>query len=157
QATPAEVRRAWRRTLDIVRLRPEFEQTGQIADEHAVPRYLVLDRSNPGSIVASVATARENFRSVREHLSSEVWESVNRFHHDMQARDLHRDLDGQPYALYDLVKNRCQTLAGVAAQTMPRDDGYRFMVMGWMLERAVMTTRLVSVRYPTLAQDAYDS
>jgi uncharacterized alpha-E superfamily protein len=31
------------------------------------------------------------------------------------------------------------------------------MVIGWMLERAVMTTRLVNVRFPTLAHEAYDS
>jgi uncharacterized alpha-E superfamily protein len=156
-ATTGEVRRAWRRTVDIVRLRKEFERRDDTPDERAVPQFLVLDRANPGSIVACVATARENFRSVREQLSSEVWESVNRFHHQLQGRNLHRDLDGEPYALYDLIKNRCQTLAGVAAQTMPRDDGYRFMVIGWMLERALMTTRLVNVRYPTLAHDEYDS
>jgi uncharacterized alpha-E superfamily protein len=156
-ATTGEVRRAWRRTLDILRLRKEFERRDEIADERGVPRFLVLDRANPGSIIASVATARENFRSVREQLSSEVWESVNRFHRQLQIRNLQGDLDGEPYALYDFVKNRCQTLAGVAAQTMPRDDGYRFMVIGWMLERAVMTTRLVSVRYPTLAHDSYDA
>jgi uncharacterized alpha-E superfamily protein len=156
-APPAEVRRAWRRTLDILRLRKQFERRDETADERAVPRFLVLDRANPGSIVSSVATARENFRSVREQLSSEVWESINGFHRHLQARDLQRDLDGEPYALYELVRNRCQTLAGVAAQTMPRDDGYRFMVIGWMLERATITARLVSVRYPTLAHDAYDS
>ena len=87
-ATTGEVRRAWRRTLDILRLRKEFEHRDEIADERAVPRFLVVDRANPGSIVSSVATARENFRSVREQLSSEVWESVNRFHHEMQARNL---------------------------------------------------------------------
>jgi uncharacterized alpha-E superfamily protein len=157
QATSDEIRTAWGSTLDILRLRDEFDETADVVDERSVPRFLVLDRSNPGSIVSSVATARENFRSVREQLSSEVWEAVNRFHNDLQRRDLGGDVDGEPYRLYDFVKNRCQTLAGVAAQTMPRDDGYRFMVIGWMLERAIMTTRLVSVRYPTLTPDAYDS
>ena len=51
------------------------------------------------------------------------------------------DLDQQPYALYSMVKHRCQTVAGVAAETMPRDDGWRFLQTGWMLERAEMMCR----------------
>ena len=46
-----------------------------------------------------------------------------------------------------MVKRRCQHLAGVAAETMPRDDGWRFLQIGWMLERAEMTCRLLDVRY----------
>ena len=49
------------------------------------------------------------------------------------------------------MKRRCQTVAGVAAETMPRDDGWRFLMLGWMLERAEMTCRLLDVRYGELA------
>ena len=41
-------------------------------------------------------------------------------------------------------------IAGVAGETMPRDDGWRFFMLGWMLERAEMTCRLLDVRYSQL-------
>jgi uncharacterized alpha-E superfamily protein len=34
---------------------------------------------------------------------------------------------------------------------MPRDEGYRFMLLGLLLERAEMTCRILSVRYARLA------
>jgi uncharacterized alpha-E superfamily protein len=110
----------------------------------------VSDRDNPGSIVGAVARARENLRSVRELVSTELWESVNRFHLDMRARNLRADIEAEPYQLYAFVKERCQMVAGAAAETMPRDDGWRFLQIGWMLERAEMTCRLLDVRYSQL-------
>ena len=49
------------------------------------------------------------------------------------------------------MKRRCQMITGVAAETMSRDDGWRFFVLGWMLERAEMTCRLLNVRYGELS------
>ena len=43
-------------------------------------------------------------------------------------------------------------VAGVAAETMSRDDGWRFLMLGWMLERAEMTCRLLNVRYGELVR-----
>jgi uncharacterized alpha-E superfamily protein len=34
---------------------------------------------------------------------------------------------------------------------MPRDEGYRFLMLGWLLERAEMTCRLLAVRYARMA------
>jgi len=48
------------------------------------------------------------------------------------------------------VKRSCQHPAGAAGETMPRDEGWRFLMLGWMLERAEMTCRLLDVRYSQL-------
>ena len=40
---------------------------------------------------------------------------------------------------------------GVASETMSRDDGWRFLMLGWMLERAEMSCRLLNVRYGELS------
>ena len=157
QVAGDETRNAWNAVLDILQARTEFDLHGQQPDETAVCKFLVLDRANPGSIASAVAAARENFRTVREHLPTEMWENVNRFHLELQARNLDADLAGEPYVLYDLVKVRCQTLGGVAAQSMPRDESYSFLRLGWMIERALITCRLLNVNYPTLSYDHYDA
>ena len=157
QATPTQARHHWGRLLDILRLRSDFDELiGGEPDEAAVLRFLLVERRNPGSIVSAVASVRENFRALREQLPSELWEQANRFHLELTQRDLAGDIARQPYGLYDLVKLRCQTLAGIIAQSMPRDDGYCFLVTGSMLERALMTGRLLAVRYPGLTHATFD-
>ncbi len=145
EASPTEAARAWSDVLAVLRLSADFATRG--CDAVSVTEFLVSDESNPGSIVAAVGRARENLRSVRELVTTELWESVNRFHLDMRARNLRVDIEDQPYELYALVKRRCQMVVGVATETMPRDDGWRFLQIGWMLERAEMTCRLLDVRY----------
>jgi uncharacterized alpha-E superfamily protein len=146
EATSFEARRSWRDLLVVLSLDAEFAAGGRDLDGPSVAEFLVLDETNPGSIVSSVGRARENVRSLREQVSTELWEAVNRFHLDLRARDLRSDVE-QPYRLVSMVKQRCQTLAGVAAETMARDDGWRFLQIGWMVERAEMTCRLLDVRY----------
>jgi uncharacterized alpha-E superfamily protein len=146
ESTSFEARRSWQDLLVVLSLDAEFVASGNELTGAGVAQFLVLDESNPGSIVACVGRARENVRSLREQVSTELWEAVNRFHLDLRARDLRSDVE-QPYRLVAMVKRRCQTLAGVAAETMPRDDGWRFLQVGWMLERAEMTCRLLDVRY----------
>ena len=49
-----------------------------------------------------------------------------------------------------MVRTQCQAIAGVANETMPRDEGWNFLSLGWMLERSIMTLRLLLVRYSQL-------
>ncbi len=147
ESAPAEEERAWRDLLAVLNLSDTFEAGGpRAATAESVSAFLVLDPVNPGSIVSSVARARENARSVRELISTEFWEALNTFFLELTSRDLGLDLAQQPYELYGMVKRRCQTASGVASETMPRDDGWRFLRIGWLLERAEMTCRLLNVR-----------
>lgn len=141
-----EARRAWLDLLEVLTLDHAFRQQHDHVSARTVSRFLVMDPSNSGAIVPTVGRARENARSVRELLSTELWEAINTFWLELQRRDLERDLDHQPYALYRLVKRRCQEVSGTAAETIAHDDGWRFILLGGMLERAQLTCRLLDVR-----------
>jgi uncharacterized alpha-E superfamily protein len=137
----------WRELVKVLHLEQAFDARGIECAEAPVSEFLALDDRSGGSIVASIACARDNARTVRERISTELWEAINTLHLELRARDLRADLQRQPYELYRIVKARCQMITGVAAETMPRDDGWRFLVLGRMLERAEMTCRLLSVRW----------
>ncbi|MEA3018638.1 MAG: hypothetical protein QOI47_162 [Actinomycetota bacterium] len=142
----AEAQRTWSELLDVLSLRPAFEATDDHVSARSVTRFLVLDPTNPGAIVSSVGRARENARSIRELLSTELWETINTFWLELMELDLAAGIEHQPYELYRLVKRRTQEIAGTAAETMPHDDGWRFLLLGWMLERAMIVCRLINVR-----------
>jgi uncharacterized alpha-E superfamily protein len=150
ESPASEASRAWQDLLDVLQVSDAFAGSGRSLDAEGVSEFLVLEESIPVSIISCVARTRENGRSVRELVSSELWQTINSFYLDLQARDLRADLVRNPHELYGTVKLRCQTIYGVASETMPRDDGWRFMMLGRMLERAEMTCRLLNVRYAQL-------
>jgi uncharacterized alpha-E superfamily protein len=150
-----ESERAWRDLLKVLRCESGFDALGQSATSEAVNRFVMCDRDHPDSVVRCVEAARENARSVRELIPTELWQSLNLFYLAMQGRDLAGELDEQPYDLYEMVKQRCQTVAGVMSDTMARDDGWRFATIGRYLERAQMVCRLLAIRYQNLGDVSF--
>jgi uncharacterized alpha-E superfamily protein len=148
ESASVEVEASWAQLLDVMHLRALYGE--RQVDPASVVRFLVLDRDNPGSVTSSVERARENARSVRELISSELWEAVNDLHLALRSRDLARDLADQPSELFGMVRRASMTIYGVASETMPRDEGWRFMALGRLLERAEMTCRLIDARYGQL-------
>lgn len=138
---------AWSDLLAVLYL----DEEGADIDPRQIGRFLVADRANPGSIVAIVARLRENARGVREWLTLELWEEINAFHLELSAMDLDRALQMRPYALCDLVRRRCETIIGVATAAMPRTEGYQFLTLGQLLERAGITARLLAIWQARLA------
>jgi uncharacterized alpha-E superfamily protein len=149
ESPPDDESMAWSELLKVLYLDTSFGE-GKL-DREAVSSYLVTDRENPGSIYSAVARARENARGLRDRISTELWEAINRFYLELGRPDLGSMVIHRPYEVFRTVKSQCQLISGVASQTMPRDEGYRFIVLGWMLERAEMTCRLLAVRYAGLS------
>lgn len=147
-----EVGRSWDQLLEVLHLRAPWAERGlgPTSDVQAVVRFLVLDPENPGSIAAATARARENVHSVRELVSSELWEAVNGLHLELRSRDLENEVAEQPSELLRMVRNAAMAIYGVASETMPRDAGWRFLALGRLIERAEMTCRLIDVRYGQL-------
>jgi uncharacterized alpha-E superfamily protein len=150
EAMPWEAERSWNDLLKVLWLDRPFAELERTVRAATVSEFLVFDPDSPGAIVSAVGSARENARAARELISSELWEAINAFHLELRARNLRADVEARPHELYGFVKRSCQMISGVAAETMPRDDSWRFLQLGWMLERAEMTCRLLDVRYSQL-------
>lgn len=108
-------------------------------------RSLIFDTSLPFSIRSTVMKARENTRGTRELVSAEVWEAVNSLHLELQRSASVPIHDDRPYDVLRLAKSWGQTFSGAIYTTMARDDGFRYIVVGQMLERAVTTIRTLQV------------
>ena len=112
--------------------------------------FLVADRTNPGSVISAVATARENIRTLQEKVSRELWEALNGLYLDLFSRDLVADLADQPFEIHAHVRRGCQGVSGIIEETMSHNDGYRFLTLGRMVERAIVTCRLLRVSFTKL-------
>ncbi|MCU1456022.1 MAG: hypothetical protein JWL73_114 [Actinomycetia bacterium] len=110
-----------------------------------VTELLAYDRDFPGSIARAITEAWNNARGARESISSEMWEVLNSTHTDL-GRHIGRPSGPARHDFFLWVKERTTMLSGLADSTLSRDDGWRFFVIGRNLERADMTTRLLSAR-----------
>jgi uncharacterized alpha-E superfamily protein len=117
------------------------------ADARAATNALVFDRCNPSSIVSCVGAARENARQVRESLTSDMWEEINRLY--LSIRDMNNDRmwDAGPHAFLHGVQRGAQMLAGVADSTMNHGEGWQFIRLGRFIERTMSVAWLLEAHF----------
>lgn len=124
--------------------------------EETVVSFLLSDLTHPGSVVASVAQAREDLRVARTMVPRRTWEIVNELH--LWVRETRRDgVDRRTrLAWCEEVIRRCHLVAGSVYATMTRDDAYSFLEIGRFVERADMTTRVLDVEAEILVAGVDD-
>ncbi len=122
------------------------------AAEGHVVKFMLADDENPGSILSSIRSARENARTIRDIIPREAWEQINELH--LKAREnLASGLSPKwRYAFLSEVILSIQMISGILNGGMSHDAGYEFMSIGCNLERADMTTRIIDVRSLNLSQ-----
>src|SRR5262245_3050615 len=83
------------------------------ATREKVLQFLTFDNANPNSILSCLRSARENARSIRENISSEMWEQVNKFYLMVNSAS-HRGLSmDSPHDFYSEVKSASHLFEGI--------------------------------------------
>lgn len=115
-----------------------------------VCEHLIRDETNQSSIIACIEAARNNAKSVRTSLTSEVWEAINQTHAELKL-DRARELDHTNLSAFlDKVRERVILIGGAVSETMLRNDRHGFVQLGKWFERADSTARLLDVKYHVL-------
>ena len=102
---------------------------------------------NPNAVANCVTLARENARSVREQISGEMWEAINKLFLLVRSAN-RRAVSRGPHAFFEELRNGAHLFQGTADATMTHGDPYEFIRLGLQLERAAKTVRIVASRYP---------
>src|SRR3954471_13172810 len=143
---PGGIAPGWLPLVDISGNRAEFDARGTKGDERDVVHFLLAEQDNPGSICSSLASARENARTLREILPTEAWELLNQFFGEF-TRDQSSGLNKRTrFEFLKRIVITLQTISGILEGTMNRNDAYTFLVLGRNIERSDMTSRIVDVR-----------
>lgn len=144
---PPGTREQWEPLITITGDEALFEaRYGEPTAENVV-RFLTIDADYPSSILSSVRAARENARSVRDVISSEMYEQVNRLWLLLSSWEL---APGDQSRLHDFctqVRIGSQLFDGITDATMSHGEGWHWARLGRMLERADKTSRLLDVKY----------
>ena len=129
-----------------------FHELYSEATAETVFEFLAFRPDGPSSIVQCIAQARENARTIRDRISREMWEDINGLYHMLSRFNAAEEIVAGPHRFCDAVKFACHRFRGVTDATLPHDEGWEFLRIGWSLERAEATARLVDVQYHNLLE-----
>lgn len=127
------------------------QKYGDIVEKNKVIRWLAFDSENPNSILASLYNVRENARTVREVISSEMWEEINRLYLATKAftEERIRAMDDTSPFTTEIIHG-LHLIQGITASTISHGEAWHFGRLGRFLERADKTSRMLDVKYHIL-------
>ena len=106
--------------------------------------HLLFDRDNAASACRNIVQGRENARAVQDHISKEVWQTLNDYYHLIRHDEVARQTLGEdPVSGLDALIQQGVLFVGTVQNTMPRDEGYIFLKLGKFLERALQTVEIL--------------
>ena len=135
----------WKRVMRALAVPASLQEM----DVDTVVSAMCFDLSNSASVYACVGAARENARQVRDEISSEQWQKLNRLYHRVGEMR-----SPQQYAttsdLLQFVLDGIHLFQGVTDTTMPHGEGWQFIRAGRHMERSTQIATLLELYYREL-------
>lgn len=145
----------WKPLVDTTGDHEDFAKRFGEATRENVIHFLTFDPENPNSVFSCLRAARENARSIREIISSTMWEQLNSFY--LMVREAaHTRGEEKAQEFCDAVKEGSHLFNGITDATMTHNEAWHFIMMGRMLERADKTSRMLDVKYYILLRSTAD-
>jgi uncharacterized alpha-E superfamily protein len=138
---------AWKPLVDITGDGEYFAEKLGAPTRENVMFFHTFDSDYPHSIKSCLTAARENARSVREVLPSEIWEMINKIYLDLAGMGTSLKAFTNPHKFYSDIKMANHLITGIGYTTMSRGEAWHFAQLGRYLERADKTSRILDVKY----------
>jgi uncharacterized alpha-E superfamily protein len=147
-STPELITEQWEPLILSSGDEEEFEQKyGKNYTQQNVVFFMTFDETNPSSIWSSIKSARFNARMLRPVISPEMWEELNDIFHYLEEVRISEPNEEQLKFLYEKIVRFSHQFVGLTDRTILRDEGWRFIKTGRLLERADKTSRILDVKY----------
>ena len=143
---PGEAGQQWWPLVVITGDDEQYQERITTTTKESVVQFLTFDKENPNSILSCLRSARENARGVREIISAEMWEHINKFYLWLRDGDSLDDVLDNPHGFFERVSVSGQQFLGVTDATMTHGEAWHFCQLGRMLERADKTSRILDVK-----------
>jgi uncharacterized alpha-E superfamily protein len=119
--------------------------SGRANQTYEAAHDLALDRTDSGSVVVSLARARENARQVRDQITTETWERLNLLYLRVTGPQAEDAFNNHSSAFLNEVIADLHLFKGAADTTLSHGEGWRFLLLGVHIERAQLIARLLEV------------
>lgn len=148
---PQHLERQWQSLLRIFRLDETLPAgtTGQSMRQR-VGHYMAFSQDNPSSLYNCLSRARDNARAIRENISAEMWEAINKMYWFIRAEDAPAKFEEAPDEFCREIMNGSMLFQGLTDQTMAHDQRWAFTQLGKYFERIDVTCRVIDTKIYTL-------
>jgi uncharacterized alpha-E superfamily protein len=146
----ATAQQHWEPILATLEDQERFGELHEGITGDAVMDFVTFEKTNPNSILFCVADARENARMVREQISSEMWEQLNRLYLYIHSQAAKSAFLESPIDFYRSLVDSLHSFQGITDATMTHGEGWQFLQAGKFLERADSTSRVLDIKYHIL-------
>ncbi len=140
----------WQSILAISGSGGTYRKRYETENDRDVLHFFAFDLNHSNSIISTWKAARDNARSIREQLASEMWESVNVSYLRLLDWNVDRVLAGSPHEFFQIVKDSSHLFQGILNRTMLMGETRDWLDTGRFLERAGQTARLLDVKFHDL-------
>jgi uncharacterized alpha-E superfamily protein len=145
-----DTKQQWNPVISSLEENELFASLYETLDGKAAIDFVTLQNANPNSIYSCLLQARENARSTREQMSSEMWEQINRIYLFVQSDSGRSLLQTSPYEFFKRIIAGSHLFQGICDATMTHGEGWDFIRIGKFMERADCTSRILDVKYHIL-------
>jgi len=140
-------REEWRSTLASAGVLDEFVvRYGDASFDKAI-NFILFDDDNPSSVRSCLRNTRTNARAVRTKITRDMWEALNSTWLAYEPIKPGEITTARLPELLDWIRQRTALFRGALLGTILRDDGYYFSQLGYFVERADNTARILDVKY----------
>jgi uncharacterized alpha-E superfamily protein len=115
-----------------------------------VQRYMTWAPENPVSIRTAIRAARESARSIREVLSSDIWQATNELYLWFAGEEASTQYLHDRDEVYKHIRRSTQLNLGLVRSTMLHDTPMDFLWLGVLLERVGQTARILDMHHHML-------
>ncbi len=150
--SPQTAENRWERLLYALYIKPPAELP---SDGLSIANYITFHADQTNGISACIAAARENARHVRELISTEMWEQINRLSFRVKAAAIDPSWHDQPHEFYHEVKEGIHLFQGITDSTMSHGEGWQFIQIGRALERIGASANLLKLYYAELPASVF--
>jgi uncharacterized alpha-E superfamily protein len=148
------VERRWQRVLAALGAPRDLDWKD---DVYSLVYTLCFDGTQPGSVTSCIISARENARQIREEISSEQWQRLNRLFHEISRLKPPSPSDTQLSEFLPALIDGVHLFQGVTDTTLSHGEGWQFLQIGRFLERASATAKLLDIYHRDVFSQADDS
>jgi len=139
---------SWKPVLKIFTFLNDESANALAFDTRGVLKYMLIGKDNDNSVLNIVTLARENGRSVQDHITKEMWQCINDFYHIMRQDKLADMIQNEdPISTIDHLIKQELLYFGTTDVTMARGEGNSFINIGKFLERAIQSTDILDVKF----------
>jgi uncharacterized alpha-E superfamily protein len=145
---------SWKPVLRIFTYLDETRADAIARHSREVLQFMVTDKENSNSVLNIVTHARENARSVQDHITKELWQCLNDFYHTIRDEQLVQGLyTDDPVSILEVLIRQGLLYYGITDITMARGEGYAFINIGKYIERGVQSADILDIKFSDLQYD----